>query len=265
MKLIALKKILAAFTLLLVCSCTWASGFGVMTCCQPFPWYGIVGGGYAWSNNINPTIDFNSWDPAIEGYNNTLKTSPFFTLGIGKRISNYFLAQLTSSYFNDFDYSKFQTSAVASTPGFSGTSRVRYFDLTNLNAMLSLIFNNPNFGVRFCNQVSISPFIGGGIGAAVNSVKNFHTLTGVGTSTSVGISTTRTTSFAAQGETGLAFNFTPKLALDLGYRYYYGGKFYGPNNIFVTTGSGTSTTADAPAWKGSLKANLLFANIRFAV
>jgi len=229
----------------------------------PSPWYVVLGGGYAWSNSTHTNLDLSFWDPALEGYNSRLGYSPFITLGVGKRVCPILLSEVTSSYFNDFLYRRYQSSTQAPTPGFTGTSRVRHFDLNNFNVLYNLILNSDHFGLNFFH-IYFTPFIGVGGGLALNTVKNFYTNVATGDVTSIGLNTMRVLSGAGQAEVGLMAYVSDKLSVDMGYRYYYGGDFRSVSSIFITTGSGSPAAIAAPAWRGTLTANILFAEMRFS-
>lgn len=225
-------------------------------------WYALVGAGYAWSGKTSMKVNNNIfgnffWPVTQQGYNGTLDQSPFVELGVGKQVLPWLASQITVGYFNDFKYRRFQSDIP------TGVTRIRNFDLTNMNAMLTFLLSYPQFTATF-NHVSFSPFIGGGIGPSLNTIRNFNTNVNGGSVTSVGLNNVRNWSVALQGEAGISMQFSQNGIVDLGYRYYYGGRFRGPSQIYITTATPAVITY-LPGWKGRVTANTVFADIRLPI
>ncbi len=71
----------------------------------------------------------------------------------------------------------------------------------------------------------------------------------------------RVNSFSWQGSLGL--NFRPAqshLSVDIGYRYFDGGKFEGPSLVYTNSAGWLS----APPWRGRLKANQGFVEFKYS-
>lgn len=242
---------------------------GTMGPVEPaYPWFASIGTGYAWSQNSgisNP--DPNFWDASSQGYNAPLGDRGFYSFAIGKQVHS--MIDVSLSYINpeNFNYQKFQSS-VSATPGFTGDERVRFFTLDN-RALLVNMFVHPLETYFTIANIGLTPFAGAGIGYARNKVYNFYTVgtvavggTSVGSTTSIGLRDSNKNAFAWQGSLGV--NINPNLShfsVDVGYRYYDGGKFQGPGPIYTET---ASYLVGAP-WQGRLKTNQLFVDFKYTV
>lgn len=233
------------------------------------PFYGIVGTGYAWTldpgiNNPNP----NDWDAAIEGYDTTLGNAPFFMIGLGRQYFEMLHLDLSYTYYQPFHYEKFQTGT-SNTVGFTGSHRVRFFDLSHQNILFDVSVYPWTW---HAGCLGITPFAGAGVGVGFHQVTNFHTVgyttagaTELGSTTSIGTTGVRAV-FAWQVSAGIRFK--PKLqhlSFDFGYHYYDGGSFYGPTNIVVNEApsNGTVSFSNTP-WSGHLKANEFYFTLNLA-
>lgn len=240
------------------------------------PWYVLLGTGYAWSRDAgidNPS--FPQWDSAVQGYDSDLGNSAFTSFGVGKQFWNYFNFDATYTYYaNDFDYQKYQTN----TDSTQIVNRTRYFELTNQSILFNLtLHSGPDLYALKLNPVSIYPFASVGIGASFNRVSDFHTVlyvqeTPAPTSpnftadTSIGTSDTTTASFAWQGSVGLSVQPTNGyMVFDIGYRYYDGGTFNGPDEIIANNPVAQGAVIPVTAWDGTLTTNQVFLNVRFLV
>ena len=231
-------------------------------------WYGFVGAGYAFSLKAgikNPDPAF--WDFAFEGYDRHLESAPFFFIGFGKKWCCLDF-DISYSYYRPFHYKKFQTG-VSATPGFTGPSRTRFFDLEHENILFTATFD-PKWRYlcyRFCG-LQVNPLLGIGIGAGIHHVNNFHTVgfsptALVGSTTSIGKRVT-TTSFAWQALAALRFQFgCSPLSLDIGYRYYDGGRFFGPGTVVSNTPTGLGAKQSGKPWRGTLRANEIYLDLMF--
>ncbi|WP_419420759.1 outer membrane protein [Legionella sp. D16C41] len=230
------------------------------------PWFASIGTGYSWTEkpgikNPDPTF----WDFANEGYDASIGDRGFYTFAVGKSIQEYIDVSVLYLNHEVFDYQKFQTGQSGGQTGFSGNARTRFFQLAN-RALLVNGFLHPDPYWSGFATIGITPFIGGGIGYAYNQVRHFQTVgtqvvdgTAIGSTTSIG-SDTGHDSFAWQGSAGLSFRTTQShLGVNLGYRYFDGGKFHGPSRIYANSDG----FANGRSWRGHVKANQLFFEIQY--
>lgn len=251
------------------------------------PWFVLLGTGYAWSkkagiSNPNPA----RWDASAQGYDAKLGNSAFASLGVGKQLCRYLNIDLTyTNYVNDFDYQKFQTTppnTIPSTPNFTGNARTRFFELDNQSLLVNATFHPgaDQFALKL-DRFSIFPFVDVGVGIGFNRVSDFHTIGyvqipnsgpipptafGIGSNTSIGTSDTTKSSFAWQGSVGLSVQpVSSYLILDVGYRYYDGGKFEGPDALVANTLGRQGSEGNTTPWEGRLKTDQVFINVRFLV
>lgn len=234
---------------------------------NPFrSWFAAIGTGYSWTKTpgiVNPNPA--QWDFSQQGYDSPLGNRPFYTFEIGKKVHPYFDISINYIYNQQFNYQKFQTGTSA-TPDFTGNARHRFFNLNNQALFLNAFVHpaEPSFAIA---NIGVTPFAGLGIGYSRSSMSNFHTVSTVningnliGSTSTIGPDT-NSDAFAWQGSVGL--NITPDnspLSVDIGYRYFDGGKFKGPNTVF--TGA---IFQDATPWTGHLKANQLFVSLKYTV
>ncbi|ANH13782.1 TPA: outer membrane protein [Legionella pneumophila] len=235
-----------------------------------YPWFASIGTGYSWTEKpgiVNPNPVF--WDFSLQGYDSDLGDRGFYTFAVGKQIHRYIDISLSYLDHEVFNYQKFQTSlpGTSGTPGFTGSSRTRYFELDN-KALLVNGYLHPAQAWTRLASIDLTPFIDGGIGYARNEVRNFYT---VGTATVAGVAIGSTSSigepvnknsFAWQASAGLNFHPTGShLSIDAGYRYYDGGQFNGPSVVY-TNSDGFQT---GTPWSGRLKANQIFVDFKYTV
>ncbi len=246
---------------------TWSLHAGTMeTTMTENPWYGSIGAGYSWTslpgiNNPNSS----EWDASIEGYNSSLGNRGFYTFEIGKQVQHYVDVSLMYLNHETFNYQMFQ-QGISSTEGFTGGERNRYFNLNN-RALLISGFLHPDHNWYKISTIALSPFIGGGVGYALNQIDNFYTVgtvnvsgTAVGSTSSIG-NQVSTNSFAWQASAGLSIRPINHLSLDVGYRYYDGGNFETSNAVYANSGGLNAATP----WSGHLAANQLFVDFKFTM
>lgn len=226
-------------------------------------WFGAIGTGYSWSQKAGIKRPDPTWFPAIQGYDADLGNQGFYSFAVGKQINSY--VDVSLSYLNNgnFNYQKFQTQLGTPLP------RIRYFTLENQTLLLNGFFHSPRS--LYVLDLDFTPFIGAGIGAGYNKVKDFHTIvnvtaggSAVGTTSAIGNIASQT-KFAWQGSVGL--NIHPRnshLSLDMGYRYLNGGKFYGPRTLYSIE-PGFQGFSRGSSLSGSLKANQLFVELKYTV
>jgi len=120
--------------------------------------------------------------------------------GLGYRFFPFFRSDITFDYRGDFHDKDF------------GNAKFR-----NWSAMANGYFD---FNLPFLRP--LIPYIGGGVGIAQNKVNGTTVTVTGGTVNSITGSTKN--QFAWQAMAGGSFYFSPTLALDVGYRYFHGGK-----------------------------------------
>lgn len=236
-------------------------------------WFGAIGTGYSWSllpgiNNPNPS----EWDASVEGYNSSLGNRGFYTFEAGKQIQQYIDVSLLYLNHETFNYQMFQ-QGFSDTEGFTGGRRNRYF---NLNNRALLVNGSLHSNYNWCNvcTVGLSPFVGAGIGYALNQIDNFYTVgtiivagatpgtnTAIGSTSSIG-NPVSSNNFAWQASAGL--NVKPPishLSFDIGYRYYDGGNFSTSNTIYADSQGMLSATP----WAGKVSTNQLFIDFKYTL
>ncbi|WP_133130564.1 outer membrane protein [Legionella yabuuchiae] len=223
-------------------------------------WFGEVGTKYSWA--VKPGGDSNPsyWSTANEKNSNTLSDGGFYSFAVGKQIHRYF--DISLNYLNNEAYNYLVDQSYSSATASTSNARHRYFNLNN-HAILLNAFLHPSERYFTVTSVSLTPFIGAGIGYARNNLTDSY----AAKTPSYRDATTSSTSpdlnknaFAWQGSLGLNVNpALDHLSFDIGYRYFDGGKFDGPSTM-----SGITTSyQDSSAWTGRLKANQLFVNFKY--
>lgn len=234
------------------------------------PWFASIGTGFSWTEKPgirNPDPAF--WDFSSQGYDSKLGDRGFYTFAVGKQVHDYVDISLSYLVHEVFDYQKFQSApaGTSGTPGFTGAARTRFFRLDNRDLLING-FLHPAPILTSLISLKFTPYVGGGIGYARNQVRNFYTVgtaivngVALGSTSTIGNPTNKN-SFAWQGTVGL--NIQPQqscMSVNLGYRYFDGGKFNGPRTVY-TNSDGWLTSA---AWSGRLKANQLFVELKYSV
>lgn len=232
-----------------------------------YPWFASIGTGYSWTEKpgiVNPNPA--QWDASAQGYDGHLGNRGFYTFAVGKQVYRH--VDLSVSYLANelFNYQMFQ-SGTSLTPGFTGNDRTRFFNLAN-RAVLANVILRPEQRYFNVSSVGFTPFLGAGIGYALNQMNNFYTVgsttvngTAIGSTDSVGTPASKN-SFAWQGSVG--FNIKPELShlsVDLGYRYFDGGNFSGPSSVYANSSGWISPST----WAGTLIANQAFIEFKYTV
>ncbi|MDI9818080.1 MULTISPECIES: outer membrane protein [unclassified Legionella] len=240
---------------------------------KPETWYLVGGGGYSHSRDAGIRVDPAVWDFAIQGYSDNLDSTALLFAGVGRYITDYLRIDVRAEHRGDYHYSKFQTGLDTGTPSFTGDARTRKFDLSSDSVMLSgwldLGHLYPNL-LWETNQFSIQPFVGAGLGVNYMNVKDFRTIGapfGVNRFEIASINQTTTSSkFAWHASAGLSAKFTERTSLAVGYNYFDGGKIPFPDFIYssLSAPSGRSGVSVTP-WRGRLKANEVFAELRVLI
>lgn len=227
--------------------------------------YLIAGVGGSFSRCADICTDPAFWDPAVEGYNAKLGRSEMYTVGLGYAVCPMFRGTFEASFRPSFKYCKFQTGLDKGQINFLG-DKTRIFNLSNASLMFNgYLFGGGltpyldwNLGCNFCAQ----PYIGAGVGVSYNKMRNFHSVTTEPIQTldltnyviGSAMSPNTVRSFSWQFIAGFEVARTSLCSLDIGYRYFDGGKIRSNNWTFATL----ETTA--PAWRGKLRANEFFVN-----
>lgn len=199
--------------------------------------------GYSGSMKAKFCADPAFWDASPEGYNARLGNSAFYQSSLGYQHCSWLAFQVSANYRPGYEYCKFQTSAAADTTGFIGT-KTRYLKLSSLAFMADIFVNKlgEHYSWESCGGcLTVAPFIGAGVGVAYNNLYDFHSVVPAQpASTGLTPNTYPTNaidsrvysmmnpyvkqSFAAQGAVGLVARAWEKLNVEVGYRFFYGGK-----------------------------------------
>lgn len=100
-----------------------------------------------------------------------------------------------------------------------------------------------------------------GLGVAQNTLSNFHSTVPDHPGLIKSYMKSKTAySVAAQGMTGVYWAINQKFGLDMGYRFYYGGKFKTNTEVFDPT----NTTLVVAPWQAKLLTNEVFVNLKYA-
>lgn len=224
----------------------------------------ILGTGASFSNESNISADPFLWDPPVQGYNATLDNSEFYTAGVGYQVSSLIDADIEVTYRPSFHYNKLQTPIPSPTTGVLG-SKTRQFDLTNSSVMANVFLDGQgtNLFTKLNSLTTLQPFVGGGIGIAYNTLSNFHSvlasssIAGTNGVASIMNSNSQTT-FAWQISAGAELLYAETWRLDLGYRYFDGGRFKSNNYLFFNQ-------VTVPPWSGRFTANEVFLNLNYFI
>lgn len=226
--------------------------------------YGQLSTGVSFSKKANiSNVDYAIWDPANEGYKSRLGNVLFFGLGLGYNINLWSSLLASWDWKGIYNYRKHQTQIVNSDSINPLGKKTRYFDIENNNLMFTLIINGSqlnNIHIDFNNGLILAPFIGAGLGVAENDLTGFYSLVSATEEQHRSYMHRKTSySLAAQGIAGFSLSLNKTIGFDLGYRFYYGGKFK-TNTVIMDP---LYTDIITPPWKGSLFTNELFLNIKY--
>ena len=263
------NKILFSFILIYI---VFASANEKRVCSTQIPgkesiyWYTKFSTGYAYScssriYNPDPAV----WDQADQGYSGKLGGAPFITAGIGTLVLDCLEVDASYAFFENFHYRSYQTG-ISQSIGYTSFSRIRVFDLTHQNVMLTATFCPlDRLYMTLCN-IETTFYAGYGIGAGFYRAFPFYTNAfseNVGSVTSIG-DKKNSAAFAWQALLGIRLH--PKQgcwALDLGYSYYSGGTFILPSQIVGNDTELLGTQIGVKSLRGRLKANLLTITMRW--
>jgi len=197
----------------------------------------------------NQTTD---WDIAAQGYNSNLGTSEVLGASIGYLVNPLVAFELELANRNSFNYKKDQSS-----PPPDG-DKTRYFDVKNTTVMANIFLNGSGLQGPYSyknDYFMIEPFVNAGMGAAFNTVDNFHSVqSGTGIHFSSMNNKTKT-SFAYQLGAGVNLR-TDNLGIALGYRYVDAGQF--ESNDVIKPSELSPDSVELSPWKGYLRMNEVY-------
>jgi len=182
----------------------------------PNPLLGTNPGGLAYSSAATSTFN-----------NTSLSASGMFDVGIGYQFNQWFRTDWTIEYRGGAHFQSLYTLNDPTPP----TTQYADFYRADLSSLVSLV----NAYVDLGKWYGMTPYVGGGIGIARNTLSGF-TDQGFGYYTPVGGSTTSLgsaggyfsdgskTNFAWALMAGIDFDVTQNLKLEIGYRYMDLGK-----------------------------------------
>jgi len=171
--------------------------------------------------------------------NSTISASTTFDLGVGYQFNNWFRVDVTGEYRGG---SNFQSLYVLNDVGNTGTGPTQLADFYrgDISSWVGLVNGYIDLGTWNC----ITPYIGAGVGLATNTLSGMtdqgEVTIGGFTGPSGGyFSNGSKTNFAWAFMTGIDFNVTENLKLELGYRYLDLGKYSsGASNCLGGCGGG---------------------------
>ena len=141
----------------------------------------------------------------------SIGTQAIIGLGAGYQFNSYFRADVTGEYRTDTKLHAIESYNISGGcaigtcyDGYNGTVQKEVF----------LINGYVDIGTWY----GVTPYIGGGVGTSINTFSNL-TDTSYSTSGSGRASNRTTAQFAYAAMAGFAYNLTPNLKLDFGYRY----------------------------------------------
>ena len=219
------------------------------------PWYSSVGAGI---NNANPSV----WDTPAEAYNKNKTNRGFYTFEIGKQVQHYVDVSLMYLNHETFNYQMYQQS-ISNNQKLTNTDQNKPFSLNN-RALLVSGFLHADHNWYKISTIGLSPFIGGGIGYALNQIDNFYPSNTLNKSTTnsntSSANSVNINSFAWQASAGFSIHPITHLSLDVGYRYYDGGNLDASATI-INTNTGNSNLLTP--WSGHLSMNQLFVDFKY--
>lgn len=228
-----------------------------------------VGGGYAWSRKASLEVDPAFWESSPQGYDGDLGNSEFYTLGAGYHFNPLFSMMLEATYRPSFEYKRFQTSTAVATPGFLGT-KTRHFRFDNWAVLVDAFLNKQGDYWQIGGKCGcFAPFVGAGVGISYNTVKDFHSvlprdpITTFMPVRSIMPDFTKI-SWAGQLMAGFVSRVTPFMTFEIGYRRFFGGRFWS-NRYFDDVPSGLTSSIIIPAWRGTFQANELFVGLCYTL
>jgi opacity protein-like surface antigen len=184
-------------------------------------WYlrGDVGVGAYELSGLRSTITNPSVIVPAPAFNAvTIGDSAFAGAGVGYQFNNWFRFDVTAEYRTAAQYSAIQSYGNL----WNLPCGARCYDLYHGEHSAAVFLANAYFDLG--TWYGITPYIGGGVGAGVNWLQNFYDISAQPAG-GFGFAQNRMpTNFAWQIGAGLAYNVSPNLKLEVGYRYLDLGK-----------------------------------------
>lgn len=173
---------------------------------------GIYFKGYV--GQANPNVG-SIWTEAFDTnaftvFNNDMKSSPLYGIGIGFKRNHWLRFDLTGEYRGDAAFFAMDRLPNATTP--TGLQTNEY--TADIKSWLGLA----NAYWDIATWCGFTPYVGAGIGFATLTVEGLKDVNVPASSVFFGGSNT-TTNFAWAIHAGLAYEVTPDFAIDLAYRY----------------------------------------------
>jgi opacity protein-like surface antigen len=166
------------------------------------------------SRFTNPTVLVPA--PVINAV--TIGDSAFAGAGVGYQFNNWFRFDVTAEYRTAAQYSAIQSYSNL----WNLQCGARCYDLYHGQHSAAVFLANAYFDLG--TWYGITPYVGGGVGAGVNWLQNFYDISAQPAG-GFGFAQNRMpTNFAWQVGAGLAYNVSPNLKLEVGYRYLDLGK-----------------------------------------
>ena len=242
-------------------------------------WYlrGDVGVGATASTpnlvNTPDPIAIGGFSPAAnQSFNNTtISASTMFDVGVGYQYNTWLRGDITVEYRGG---AEFQSEYVLN----DATTTTQYTDFYRAN--VSSLVGLANVYADLGTWSGITPYIGGGIGVARNTLsgftdQGFGIVGGASTGPAGGyFGDGNKTNFAWALMAGFDFNVTQNLKLELGYRYLNLGKFTtGGSNCLNGTGAGggfgnvncSGGVANVVSSRGTLASNDVRIGLRWLI
>lgn len=176
---------------------------------------GIYIKGYIGQANPNvgsTTNEIYATNPTFKVFQDDIKSSPLFGLGIGWRHSHWLRFDVTGEYRGDAIFvanDSYRDASSSSTTGFATNEFT-----ADIQSWLGLA----NAYIDMGNWCGFTPYVGAGIGFATLSVNGLKDVGNVTQSVFYAADHTNT-NFAWALYAGTAYDVTPQITLDLTYRY----------------------------------------------
>lgn len=224
--------------------------------------YLIAGVGGSFTRCADLCVDTKVWDPAVQGYDARLGKSELYTIGLGYQAHPALRGTFEASFRPSLRYCKYQTGINEGQPNFLG-NKTRHFNLSNASLMFNAYIDGagltPWLCLNFC-RFSIQPFVGAGVGVSYNKVHNFHSVTTTpANSLELTVASAEVArkqrSFSWQAFAGVQAACSSCCSIDLGYRYFDGGKLRTNNWAFALLPAQTTSP-----WRGKIRAHEFIAN-----
>lgn len=169
-------------------------------------------------------------------YNPTISASALFDIGVGYQFNSWLRADVTEEYRGGATFQALEQLGVPSKK-----EQFADFYRGGLASWITMVNGYADIGTWY----GITPYVGAGIGMAYNRLSGVtdtgfaYPGNGAGYPTGGYLSNGSETNFAWAVMTGLSFDVTQNLKLDLGYRYLDYGKIRtGNSHCFNGTGTG---------------------------